>query len=787
MTDKPSFDQKNQSVETQTNINHADQVIVQPSRSAPALPLPQQIPSPPLDFTGREEEIKCLLDQFDQGVTITGLRGLGGIGKTALALVLADRLKDRFPGGQIFLDMQGTSKISLKPEDAMAHVIHSYCELDARLPTDLNGLKGLYHSILSGKRALILLDNAANREQVELLLPPVGSALLITSRNKFALAGLKEKDLNVLPLKDAKKLLLEIAERIGDHAEEMAKLCGCLPLALRTAAFALKERPNQRVVNYTKMLGDSRKRLELVEASFDLSYRLLPDELKRLWCLLSVFPADFDLGGAGAVWEMEQIPAEDALCELVKWSLVDFLPATAESGRYRLHDLARVFANTFLEPDTCEIAQQRHARHYQELLRNSRDLYLQGGESLSKGLALFDADWINMREGQKWTATNTAKSDEIANICSNFAGAGSILGLRLRPLENIEWLKSALIAARQIGNHEAEGVHLGNLGNAYNALGDTKKAMDCFKLRLTSVQEIGDKQGESNALGNLGCAYSAIGNFPEALQYHQHALDIDRAIGYSRGECAALGNIGIIHLDLGDPRKAIECFKDALTIARSIGGRREEGNFLGNLGIAYKNLGETRTAIEYYELQLAIASELKDRLGEGNALGNLGIAYKSLGDIGKAIEYSEKQLVVARYIGDRRGEGNALGNLGNAYSSRGDFFRAIEYHERALAIDREIDNKLGEGNDLGNLGFVHFQLDKPQNAIEYYEQALKISREIGNKPGEGRHLFNMALSLANIGQRGEAIKVAKHARDIFEQIESPHAETVRKKLAEWGS
>ena len=151
MTDKPSFDQKNQSVKTQTNI------IYQPSGSAPALPLPQQIPSPPLDFTGREEEIKSLLDQFDQGATITGLRGLGGIGKTALALVLADRLKDRFPGGQIFLDMQGTSKIPLKPEDAMAQVIRAYNHVD-RLPENPIELRGLYLSILAGTASLRKLE-----------------------------------------------------------------------------------------------------------------------------------------------------------------------------------------------------------------------------------------------------------------------------------------------------------------------------------------------------------------------------------------------------------------------------------------------------------------------------------------------------------------------------------------------------------------------------------------------------------------------------------------------------
>ena len=121
---------------------------------------------------------------------------------------MVERLKDRFPDGQIFLDMQGTSPKPLAAEEAMVHVIRAYLGAEARLPEDLNGLRGLYNSVLSGKRTLILLDNAASREQVELLLPPAGSALLITIRNKFVLPGLKEKDLDVLPLIDAKKLLL---------------------------------------------------------------------------------------------------------------------------------------------------------------------------------------------------------------------------------------------------------------------------------------------------------------------------------------------------------------------------------------------------------------------------------------------------------------------------------------------------------------------------------------------------------------------------------------------------
>ena len=220
---------------------------------------------------------------------------------------------------------------------------------------------------------------SAFREQVEPLLPPTGSALLITSRNKFALPGLKEKDLDVLPLKDAKKLLLEIAGRIGEHAEELAKLCGCLPMALRNAAYALKEKPNLSVADYVKRLRDARKRLELVEASFSLSYELLTPELQRLWSLLSVFPADFDLAGAAAVWEMEQIPAEDALGELVKWSLVDFLPsATGEGGRYRCMTWREFLPTRAWRLVHASLRKQRHAKHYQEILWAANELFLQG-------------------------------------------------------------------------------------------------------------------------------------------------------------------------------------------------------------------------------------------------------------------------------------------------------------------------------------------------------------------------------------------------------------------------
>jgi tetratricopeptide (TPR) repeat protein len=683
---------------------HFGDIIIPESEK---LPIPR-IQPPRSDFLGRDEELQEIMADFDRGATITGLRGMGGIGKTELALALAVKLNDHFPDGQFFLNMLGTSKISLKPEDAMAHIIRSYRGADAPLPEDLNGLSGLYHSVLSGKKALILLDNASSRDQVEPLLPPKGCALLVTSRNKFALPGLKEKDLDVLPLEDAKKLLLEIAGRIGDHAEELAKLCGCLPLALRNAAYALKEKPNLSVDNYIKRLGDARKRLELVEASFDLSYQLLTPELQKLWSLLSVFPADFDLAGAAAVWEMEQFPTEDALGELVKWSLVDYLPPTTdEGGRYKLHDLARDFVGSRLDDAACEPARLRHARQYQNLLWEANNLVIHGKDSLLIGLKLFDINWMNIRAAQKWASANKSMSNEIAEICSNLTQAGDILNLRLHPLKNIEWLDAALASSRSIKNQYAE----------------------------------------ENNLGSLGLAYSHLGYFQKAMEYYEQALKISREIGDMAGEEASLGNLGNIYSYLGEDQKAIEYYDPSLEISLLIGDHRGEANNLGNLGRAYFHLGEPRKAIQYYDQSLMISRQIGHHVGEEAALGNLGNAYAHLDEPRKAIKYYEPALKIAREIGDRRDEGVLLGNLGLAY----------------------------------------FNLGEPRKAIEYYEQALKIAREIGDRRSEGSILLNMSILLYRLDQCAEAIKLAREALNIFDQMECPYPETVRKALAKWQS
>lgn len=213
--------------------------------------------------------------------------------------------------------------------------------------------------------------------------------------------------------------------------------------------------------------------------------------------------------------------------------------------------------------------------------------------------------------------------------------------------------------------------------------------------------------------------------------------------------------------------------------------REEKVKVLNELGVISYLLGQYYDLAEFSKQALAIAHEIGDKQGEHNSLINLGLAHACLGEVRKAIEFFNQALAIAREIGDKSGEGNALGNLGATYFAMGDTRKAIEFHGHAMAIDHDVGNRYGECANLVNLGNAYFALGDPRKAIDYYKQALEIAREIGDRRDEGTELFNMSRALYQIGERARALDCAKSALMIYEQIESPYAEKVRQKLAEW--
>lgn len=501
---------------------------VTPSLTPSAL---HQLPPPPADFTGRTAELGELLPKLASGgVAISGLQGLGGVGKTALALMLAHQLVDVYPDAQIFLDLKGASPQPLTAAEAMLHVVRAY-RPDQRPPESEAELAGLYRSVLHGRRALLLMDNAAGPQQVAPLIPPEGCALLVTSRHKFTLPGLFAVDLDVLPPEDACALLLAIAPRIGDRAGA---------LALRATASAITTHPDLAVEDYLRRLAETHQRLgvvdpttgQSVEASLSLSYDLLTLERQGLFAALAVFPDSFDLPAAAAVWDIEQDPAGDALSGLAAASLAEW-DATTE--RYRLHDLVRDFADARLPAEARAAAARRHAGHYFTVAAACDERYLQGHQV--PALARFDLEWGNIGAGQALAMASAGEDDGAAELCMNYPDAGRYcLDLRLHPRERVRWLEAALAAARRLGRRDAEGAHLGNLGSAYADLGEPRRAIEHYEQALAIAREMGDRAGEARASWNLGLALEGEGDPAGAAAAMQALVDYEQELGHPDAE-----------------------------------------------------------------------------------------------------------------------------------------------------------------------------------------------------------------------------------------------------------
>ena len=337
--------------------------------------LPRQLPSPPADFVGREAELAALRAAAGAGgpIAVFGLRGLGGVGKTALALKLAGELACRYPDGQIFLDLQGVSTgvdaaVPLSPEQAMAHTITppSSCRRPTcqRAPPRTRralpiGAPRPSHPAADGQRGGPRAGRAADPARglcppgdLARPLPPAGSGDAGSRR----VAG----DGRPRPAPGN-------ATRIGNEAGEIAELSGRLPFALRLAGSAFADRPDLSPADYAQSLARADHRFGPVDTRLEVSLGLLGEESRRLWCRLAVFPGTFDLEAAAAVWERELDEANATMGELVTASLVEW-----EARRARLHDLARLFARGQLGGEETAVAERRHAAHCLEVLRRAK-------------------------------------------------------------------------------------------------------------------------------------------------------------------------------------------------------------------------------------------------------------------------------------------------------------------------------------------------------------------------------------------------------------------------------
>jgi tetratricopeptide (TPR) repeat protein len=732
--------------------NEKDQALLSKWAESTIRQYLHQLKPPPADFVGRKAEIDLVKESIKRSQTrIIGVFGFGGIGKTALALKIANMLMPIFPDAQIQLDLKGTSQEPLSQTEVMDYVIRSF-HREFKQPESEAALKAIYRSKLQGVKTILLLDNALDGKLVSDTIPPKGSLLIITSRQYFELPGMLEIHLTNLTPDEGQQLLLTISPRIGDYAGEIALLCGYFPLALRLAGSALAGWTNLDPNEYVKWLSETKNRLNVIdsslplspetlgiETSLNLSYDLLDRKTQTLWSQLAVFPQTFDVDAASHLWAVDGNTALKLLSDLIVKCLVEWNPT---SNRYSLHDLARLFADNKLSVVDRDSLKERMAGYYLEVLRTIESLFARGGENIKLSLLLFDIEWPNIKAGLEW-AEARMEDDVGAKIGSQYLRTETrLLNLRLPPKERVKWFEFGLESARKLSIIKDEALHLKNLGVAWLELGELERSIEATNAALDIFQKIGDQKNEGNSLGNLGLAYNAKGEANHALEY----------------------------------------FQQHLLIAQKFGDRFGEGNALGNIGMITKNLGNPEKAIAYHQESLVISRENGDRPGEGSTLNDMANAYLELEEFDKAVSLYKQALEIFSEVGDRKNEGNSLGNLGLVYSEMGDQKQAINFYQEALKIDREIGNRLGEEITLCNLGDLYLSLDDPNRAIKYCEQALAIAKEIGDRYGEAEAQSNWSAALELLGENEQARTFAKIALGILEELEIE--DSLTKKLRE---
>jgi tetratricopeptide (TPR) repeat protein len=691
-----------------------------------------QLRPPVPDFVSREQERADLVQRVRSGQeqgAVAIISGMGGQGKTEMAYVVAHDVRDAFPDGMLLVELRGASEheTPLSPEDALLRVIQTFDPQSAP-SEDIGRLLPRYRSALDGRRVLIVADDAASAEQVRHMVPPAGSALLITTRHRFDLPGVPPLWLKPMDEAGAVLLLQTICPRIGnEQARRLAGLCGRLPLALRVSASLLLNDETWGVESYLEALADVRQRLAYlydpenprldVEASLTLSYERLEPREQTILQQAGVFPSSFNLATANAIVDVRDVPklppppeshaqqekkstratkgrkpkgrgvpmdVQEGLSRLHCWNLVDF---DTSVERYTLHTLVRAFALVRLGEDGEKehSVSLRYAHHYAKVAAEANKMFEAGGEKMLEGVKLFDRERANIDAGWHWTATYGDDALRLNYVLSTIGNALADMRYHARR-DRLPRAETMLAAARRLRRRKDEAVALGAVGKIHQLLGDLQRTQEYYSQALKVAVEVRDIGQQAAVQSNLSTVYRRSGQITQAIENSKQYLAFARKHRQQKLEGNVLINLGLDYLEQGEMQQALEHFEKALQIARSLGDYDHEGASLGNQGYAHALAGNTEQAIPLCEESLRIQRQLGYRRHEGYALHFLGVAYQVGGNIEQAAQTQAQALTIARKQEDRWLESGTLNAIAEVCLWRGDVGKAAKHLEESLAL-----------------------------------------------------------------------------------------------------
>ena len=721
-------------------------------RPAPPRPAPAQLPADVAAFTGRSDELAALdallaspAGEAAAAGAILVLSGTAGVGKTALAVRWSRRAASAFPDGQLYVNLRGYDPGQpLPPGAALAGFLRALGLPGQDIPPETDERAAAYRSLLDGRRALVVLDNAASVEQVRPLLPGCPSCLvLVTSRDSLAglvaRHGASRVDLDMLPLPDAVGLLRTlIGGRVDAEPEAamaLAKQCARLPLALRVAAELAAASPDSALAGLAAELASEQRRLDLLDAGgdertavrgvFSWSYRHLPAAAARAFRLIGLHPGpDLDAYAVAAltsgVADGESTPvtatqAKDALALLARAHLVH----PVGPGRYGLHDLLRAYARELAAGEDGAGGQLAAITslfdYYLGVAGSAMDVLVPAERNYRPRLEPISTpapDLTTPARARDWLDAERAVLVAVALHAPAHGQPG-----------HTTRLAAILYRYLETGGHYADALIVHGRANHAALL-------------------LGDRAAEAMALTNLGIISWRQGRYQQSADYHQQSLAASVAIGDRRGEATALANLGTVHERRGRYQQAVHCHQQALA--------------------AYQSVGE--------------------RTGEARALGNLGSVAAREGHYERAVDWYQRALTVFRETGDLTGEASALPDLGRAYQRQGLFEEAVGCYQRALALFRETGDRTGEAEARNGVAEILLATGRADEAQVAYTAALALAGQLGEAYEQARAHHGLAAALDAVGD----VSLARHHRscalELYSALGAPEADAIRAEL-----
>ncbi|MFB9687438.1 ATP-binding protein [Amycolatopsis plumensis] len=730
----------------------------EPVRTAHPVAVPAQLPAGSTAFTGRQREIAtldALSARRDRGVVVAVLEGMGGVGKTSLAVHWAQAARADFPDGQLFANLRGYGPgAPAEPGDVLHSFLLAFGVPAPDVPADVDGRSALLRSVLATRSVLLLLDNARSADQVRPLLPGhAGCVVVVTSRTM--LHGLAVSDdahrVPVPPLDERESLsLLDRLSggRPADRAALADVVSGCsgLPLALRIVGERLAhDRGLAEVAAAMRSAGDRLDALTTEEARTSLpavlswSYEALPGDVASAMRLLGLHPGPhWAVDAAAALLAEGPVEARRRLRVLVSGHLLEH----RVDGRYEFHDLVRDYARGLAAADERRTAALgRLAGHY-----------LAGAAAA--------ADTIAPRDPYRRPLLT-----DVTEAPPRFCGADDAAAWLATELPTLLGL-AELSASTGRTAYARDFSTL--LWQALRVHGHYDASRSLHGFALAEARAAGDSIGAQQALVDVAAICARVGNYDKAVEHLTDSLGFD---GTPAMTARATSTLGTVYAQLGRYDDAAYHLGRAVTLARAAGDTLAEGRTYGNLAFVQERLGEFDAALETYHHQLAIAEEIGDRASEAICLHNLGDVYRALGRYEEARDHLDRSLSVSRAEGHREAEGYALVYLGLVHPHLGTPpAEASRYLEDALRIAAATGIRPLETLAHNGLGDNARATGDRAAALEHYLRARDLAQGTHEQHEEARALEGIAGTYEDAGEAGKGRPYRQRARALYDAM-----------------